>query len=69
MENNHKTGSGEQITFTLSKRRIARMKAHAKSRNESLDVFINRAIDATIECEALAARSMREWYKMHPPKS
>ena len=50
----------DRINLTMSKGRKELIQAHAKKRNESVNAFINRAIDALMREEQTENTNMKE---------
>ena len=48
-KNKYQTEKYDRINLVVPKGRKDEIKAHAESKNESLNGFVNRAIDETIE--------------------
>ncbi len=50
----------DRINLTMSKGRKELIQAHAQERNESVNAFINRAIDALMCAEQAESTNMKE---------
>lgn len=56
-KNKYNAANYDRIALQVKKGRREELKAHAEKQGESLNAFINRAIDTTIESDENSAKS------------